>query len=269
MPESDESAAALLEEAREYSDRAQTSPAGVTSELPRLVELLERTGFEEDDVKLRDEVIEPIILAAEHSPTAVEDQYPEIVELLLDTAESRVLAARLLHGSVTHLRREIAASTLVDGYINGVQVGIETLDDLIDELDTDETLPGNGATALRIREEVDYAADAIGGRERLAVETLSAAFDELVCHYAREEGLDPVDALVDLRAEFEMTDSPFTQGFSSGTIEDAFDAGESEQVSYVKRYLLDAVAATCLVLYVEREPARILRTEAVITERTQ
>ncbi|WP_331235791.1 thermosome subunit alpha [Natronorarus salvus] len=78
------------------------------------------------------------------------------------------------------------------------------LDDALDvvaaALDEGGVVPGAGATEIAIAERVRSEAAGITGRKQLAVEAFADAIDILPRTLARNAGMDPIDALVDLRA---------------------------------------------------------------------
>ena len=78
------------------------------------------------------------------------------------------------------------------------------LDDALDvvaaALDEGGVVPGAGATEIAIAERVRSEAASITGRKQLAVEAFADAIEILPRTLARNAGMDPIDALVDLRA---------------------------------------------------------------------
>ncbi len=66
-----------------------------------------------------------------------------------------------------------------------------------------EIVPGAGAVEIAIADRVRSGANAVTGRKALAVEAFADAVDAIPRTLAENAGLDPIDALVDLRARHE------------------------------------------------------------------
>ena len=79
----------------------------------------------------------------------------------------------------------------------------DALDVVTAALDEGGVVPGAGATEIAIADAVRQAATGIEGRQQLAVEAFAAAVDVLPRTLAENAGMDPIDALVDLRAAYE------------------------------------------------------------------
>ena len=76
----------------------------------------------------------------------------------------------------------------------------DALDVVTAALDKGGVVPGAGATEIAIADAVRDAAAGIEGRKQLAVEAFADAIDIVPRTLARNTGMDPIDALVDLRA---------------------------------------------------------------------
>ncbi|MFA1610434.1 thermosome subunit alpha [Halobellus rubicundus] len=64
-------------------------------------------------------------------------------------------------------------------------------------------VPGAGATEIAIAEHVRAAASGVHGRQQLAVEAFADAIEALPRTLATNAGMDPIDAVVELRATFD------------------------------------------------------------------
>ncbi|WP_202935088.1 thermosome subunit alpha [Halorussus amylolyticus] len=80
----------------------------------------------------------------------------------------------------------------------------DALDVVTAALDSGGVVPGAGATEIAVADRVREAAAGIEGRKQLAVEAFADAVDVLPRTLAENTGMDPIDALVDLRAENEQ-----------------------------------------------------------------
>ena len=81
----------------------------------------------------------------------------------------------------------------------------DALDVVTAALDAGGVVPGAGATEIAIADHVRDATAGIEGRKQLAVEAFADAVDVLPRTLAENTGMDPIDALVDLRAEHESS----------------------------------------------------------------
>jgi len=72
-------------------------------------------------------------------------------------------------------------------------------------VETGAVVPGAGATEIAVADRVRREAAAVEGRQQLAVEAFADAVDIVPRTLAENAGTDPIDALVDLRAEHDET----------------------------------------------------------------
>lgn len=86
----------------------------------------------------------------------------------------------------------------------------------------------------------DYAAT-VGGREQLAVEATADAFEAVPRELARRAGLDPLDAVVDIRSEY-FGDAFVGIDTERGEIRDATASSMSVPAPAVRTRLTDGVA---------------------------
>lgn len=113
-------------------------------------------------------------------------------------------------------------------------------------------------------------ADSVAGRQQLVVEAVADGLFELVRFQANEQGLDPIDGAVDLRARYDASGEPFTDGFIDGqTVGDVRSEGATRSKNEILRSVVDGLVGTALIVTVERSESRLLRMEAVLAERNQ
>lgn len=268
MDQSEESVEKLVERAKDFEDQAKETPENVVSDLPQLVSFVQRGGFSRQEVILRDAALESIYALAEYEPNALTEQYPELIEAILDTQDSRSLAKALLHESAALVDRGVSSDTVVDGIYLGTNEAVKEVRELADSLDAENQVPGGGATAMHLHNHLEEFSDSIGGREQLAVDALTAAFEKLVEHSAKQRNVDPVDAIVDMRSVYETASKPVTKGLSSdGRIEDVIELDETDSSVYAQRYIIDGCLGAAIIVRVEQTEPRILRTEAVLSDR--
>ncbi|WP_074791600.1 thermosome subunit alpha [Haloferax larsenii] len=79
----------------------------------------------------------------------------------------------------------------------------DAVDVVVAAIDKGGVVPGAGATEIAIADRIRSKAAGIEGRKQLAVEAYADAVEALPRTLAENTGLDPIDALVDLRARYE------------------------------------------------------------------
>jgi hypothetical protein len=211
--------------------------------------------------------IEGLLSLTNQRRQILEEEYPEIVESLLSSRQSIAIARELLHRTTSLRTREVPIKKV----LSGTQMAGEKLVDYIDDIaektaGTDEVVPGGGAAELDLAFRLENYANSISGREQLAFEEISEALKTIPRYYAKQTGVDPIDVSVDLRSRTEPGQA-ITLGVSnSGRIVEM--DGENERVSaeQVFRHCYNGIRAVDLIVYFERTPSQLLRSEAVLTE---
>jgi len=125
----------------------------------------------------------------------------------------------------------------------------DALDVVTAAIERGGVVPGAGATEIVIADHVRDHAAGVEGRKQLAVEAFADAVDVLPRTLASNTGMDPIDALVDLRAAYENgTLSGVLSSGQSGDIADPLEAGVLDPAA-VKREAVDSAteAATMIV----------------------
>ena len=145
--------------------------------------------------------------------------------LFVEDCEEPKSVSLLLRGGTEHVVDEVERS--IEDALGVVRVTLEE----------GRILPGGGAPEIEVALELRDYADSIGGREQLAIEAFADAMEVVPRTLAVNLGLDPIDAVVDLRA--------------------AHDAGEvNAGLSVAERGTADVVAEGVL------EPLRV-KTQAI------
>jgi len=125
----------------------------------------------------------------------------------------------------------------------------DALDVVTAALEKGGVVPGAGATEIAVADYIRSEAASVEGRKQLAVEAFADAVDVLPRTLAENTGMDPIDALVDLRAEHESEGIAgiISEG-QTGVIDDPVDLGVLDPVA-VKREAVEsaAEAATMIV----------------------
>lgn len=266
----DKSITELKEEAEQFKEEAASNPEVVASYLPRLRSLLEATGTDRDEMLIRDHLQRAVLSIAKQKPEALSDDYPDLVSAFLDTRKTRVLTRKLLHECAELRSNDVSIQVITDGLEAAEGEVVDQFEEISDALDAGTEFPDNGATAMALSQRLDDFSDSVTGRQQLVVEAVADGLEEIVRYHAAERGLDPIDALIDLRSEYEAANEPFTYGFvEDGTIADVQSEGKTQGSNDVLRYVVDALVGTALIVTVERTEARFLRIEAILAEQDQ
>jgi thermosome len=113
-------------------------------------------------------------------------------------------------------------------------------------------VPGAGATEVAIADHVRNRAASIEGRKQLAVEAFADAVDVLPRTLAENTGMDPIDALVDLRAEHESEGVAgiIAEG-QTGVIDDPVDLSVLDPVAVKHEAVDSAVEAATMIARID------------------
>ena len=125
----------------------------------------------------------------------------------------------------------------------------DALDVVTAALDEGGVVAGAGASEMAIADRIRDEAASVEGRKQLAVEAFADAVDVLPRTLAENTGMDPIDALVDLRAKHESSGRAgiISEG-QTGLIDDPVEYGVLDPAA-VKREAIDSAteAATMIV----------------------
>lgn len=145
----------------------------------------------------------------------------------------------LLRGSTEHVLAELERATE-----DAVDVVVAALDGGV--------VPGAGATEIAVAARVRDAAAGVEGRTQLAVEAFADAVEALPRTLAENAGLDPIDALVDLRATHEATGrAGIVTADRSATVGDPVTAGVVDPAAVKREAIAAATEATRQILRID------------------
>jgi thermosome len=130
------------------------------------------------------------------------------------------------------------------------------LDDAVDvvvtALDRGGVVPGAGATEVAIADHLRSHAAGIEGRKQLAVEAFADAVETLPRTLAESAGMDPIDAVVDLRARFEREGSAGVIAHGrTGTIGDPVEYGIIDPAAVKHEAVRAATEAATMLLRID------------------
>jgi thermosome len=126
------------------------------------------------------------------------------------------------------------------------------LDVVTAALDKGGVVPGAGAIEIAIADKVRSETAATTGRKQLAVEAFADAIDVLPRTLATNTGMDPIDALVELRSTF---DSEGRAGVvaegQTGRVTDPVEAGILDPVAVKREALESATEAATMIARID------------------
>jgi len=118
-------------------------------------------------------------------------------------------------------------------------------------LEDGKVLPGGGAPEAELALGLRDHADSVGGREQLAVEAFAEALDVIPRTLAENAGLDPIDSLVDLRAQHDAGDLSAGLDAYTGDIIDMEEEGVVEPLRVKTQAIESATEAAVMILRID------------------
>jgi thermosome len=113
-------------------------------------------------------------------------------------------------------------------------------------------VPGAGSTEIAIADRVRDDASGIEGRRQLAVEAFADAVDVLPRTLAANAGMDPIDALVDLRATFDAEGrAGIVTDTQSGDVTDPVGAGTLDPAAVKREAVESATEAATMIVRID------------------
>ncbi|WGI17913.1 thermosome subunit alpha [Methanonatronarchaeum sp. AMET-Sl] len=152
----------------------------------------------------------------------------------------------LVRGGTEHVVDEVERA--LDDSVKVVGVAVED----------GKVVAGGGAPEVELAHRLREYAASVGGREQLAVEAFANALEIVPRTLAENAGLDPIDALVDLRSKHEAGETEKGLNVYDGEVIDMWEAGVVEPLR-VKTQAVDSASETATM---------VLRIDDVITAAT-
>ncbi len=128
----------------------------------------------------------------------------------------------------------------------------DALDVASTALDTGQVVPGAGHTEIAIADRIRAEAASVSGRKQLAVEAFADALDILPRTLAENAGMDPIDALVDLRAAYEDGERAglIVEG-RTGAVRDPVEQGVLDPAAVKKEAVESAAEAATMIVRID------------------
>ncbi|GGL72294.1 thermosome subunit [Halocalculus aciditolerans] len=118
-------------------------------------------------------------------------------------------------------------------------------------LDEGGVVPGAGYPEIKLADHVRERANSISGRGQLAADAFADALDVLPRTLAENTGMDPIDALVDLRAANETGRAGLIATGEHGDIADPVDHGVFDPAAVKREALESATEAATMILRID------------------
>lgn len=113
-------------------------------------------------------------------------------------------------------------------------------------------VPGAGSTEIAVADYLREKAASIEGRKQLAVEAFADAVETLPRTLAENAGMDPIDALVDLRATFDKEGrAGVIAGGRAGEIADPVEHGIVDPAAVKREAIESAAEAATMILRID------------------
>ncbi len=128
----------------------------------------------------------------------------------------------------------------------------DAIDVTIAALDKGGVVPGAGSTEIAIADYVREQAAGIEGRKQLAVEAFADAVETLPRTLAENTGMDPIDAVVDLRARFDREGRAGVIALGqSGEIGDPVEHGVLDPAAVKREAIESATEAATMIVRID------------------
>ncbi|WP_411965650.1 thermosome subunit alpha [Haloferax sp. YSMS24] len=128
----------------------------------------------------------------------------------------------------------------------------DSVDVVVAAIDKGGVVPGAGATEIAIADRIRSEAAGIEGRKQLAVEAYADAVEALPRTLAENTGMDPIDALVDLRARYENEGiAGIISTGRSGEIGDPIEHGVIDPVAVKREAVESATEAATMIVRID------------------
>ncbi|MES3517768.1 MAG: thermosome subunit alpha [Natronomonas sp.] len=128
----------------------------------------------------------------------------------------------------------------------------DALDVVTAALDRGGVVPGAGATEIAIADHIRSQSASVSGRKQLAIEAFADAVDVLPRTLAENTGMDPIDALVDLRATHDAEGrAGLISGGQSGTVGDPIEHGILDPAAVKHEAVESATEAATMIARID------------------
>jgi thermosome len=128
----------------------------------------------------------------------------------------------------------------------------DAIDVVVAALSDGGVVPGAGSTEVAIADHIRSEAASIEGRKQLAVEAFADAVETLPRTLAENTGMDPIDALVDLRARFDREGrAGLVSTGRSGEVADPVEHGVIDPAAVKREAVESATEAATMIVRID------------------
>jgi len=145
----------------------------------------------------------------------------------------------LVRGGTEHIVNEVARA--LDDALGVTKSAVEEK----------KVVTGGGATDIEVSKGLRNYAKTVGGREQLAIEAFAAALEVIPRTLAENAGLDPIDVLVDLRAQNEKSGAKIGLDVFDGKAKDMFKRGIIEPLKVKTQAINSASEVAVMILRID------------------
>ncbi len=122
---------------------------------------------------------------------------------------------------------------------------------IISTLELGKVVVGGGAVEMELAKRLREYAGQVGGREQLAIDKFAEALEVIPRTLAESAGMDPIDALVELRAEHEKGNENYGVDVINGKVADMLDMGVIEPLKIKTQAIKSASEAAEMILRID------------------
>ncbi len=121
-----------------------------------------------------------------------------------------------------------------------------------DVIENNKIVPGGGAVEVEVAKELRDYATKVGGREQLAIEAFADAIEVIPRTLAENAGLEPIDIIVELRANHEKKDSAHMGvNVFTGKVENMRENGVVEPLVVKEQAVKSAAESASMILRID------------------
>ncbi|MFP4005225.1 MAG: thermosome subunit alpha [Candidatus Hadarchaeia archaeon] len=157
----------------------------------------------------------------------------------IEDCENPKAVSILVRGGTEHIVDE-AERSLKDA-INVVGEAIES----------EKMIPGGGAAEIELSMKLGEYADKVGGKEALAVRAFADAIESITRALAENAGMDPIDAIVELRSKHGDDGNKYGLDVYDGEVKDMVKEGVIEPITIKKQAVSSGSEAATMILRVD------------------
>ncbi len=127
----------------------------------------------------------------------------------------------------------------------------DAIGDIISAIKVGKVVAGAGSVEIELAKELRKFSNSLSGREQLAAEAFATSLEIIPRTLAENAGLDPIDALTDLKAQHDKNKKWAGLDVFTGKVVDAWNAGVIEPLKIKTQAVKSATEVTELILRID------------------